>query len=239
MADQEVIKHTKKVYKIWNSSEHSFWFKVKEFVVEILIIVFAVTLSIYLHSKSEYQHDQEEVKRFLIGLKSDLQSDVKEMKNDIESYKNQSLAFSYLSSLKKNEQVNLDSLNFYKEWIFNKTWLLPNNGRYEGFKSSGNIDKIENIYLRDKILDLYQEDLPTLLIATSEYVELKNELFNFLNHNRKRVTDSTTNINDVFKLDVFYNYSKNLREIDQIENRYNVCIEEMNELIREIERVYK
>src|SRR4051812_19152197 len=47
MAELEVVKHTKKVYKIWNSKEHSFWHKAKEFLIEIFIIVFAVSLSIW------------------------------------------------------------------------------------------------------------------------------------------------------------------------------------------------
>jgi hypothetical protein len=65
MAEQEIIKHTKKVYKIWNSKEHSRWQKIKEFFIEILIIVFAVTISIWLHNWSEHRNQQEDVKVFL------------------------------------------------------------------------------------------------------------------------------------------------------------------------------
>ena len=71
MAEQEVIKHTKKVYKIWGSKEHSFRQKVKEFFVEVFIIVFVITLSIWFHNRSEHSKEQEEVKHFLLGLKSD------------------------------------------------------------------------------------------------------------------------------------------------------------------------
>ena len=46
MAEQEVIKHTKQVYKIWTSKTHSFWHKLKEFAIEIVIIVFAVGMTV-------------------------------------------------------------------------------------------------------------------------------------------------------------------------------------------------
>ena len=78
MAEQEIVKHTKKVYKIWNSKEHGFWFKLKEFLIEISIIVFAVSLSIWLHERSEHATQQQEVKEFLTGLRQDLLSDIME-----------------------------------------------------------------------------------------------------------------------------------------------------------------
>jgi len=45
---EEVAKHTEKIYKTIKSREHSLAEKFKEIVIEILIIVFAVTLSIWL-----------------------------------------------------------------------------------------------------------------------------------------------------------------------------------------------
>jgi len=39
MAEQEVIKHTKKIVETVKSNKHSFWDKVKEFITEIFIIV--------------------------------------------------------------------------------------------------------------------------------------------------------------------------------------------------------
>jgi hypothetical protein len=48
-----------------------------------MIIIFAVTISIWFHNLSEHKHQQEEVKQFLEGLKSDLTRDIKEMKKVI------------------------------------------------------------------------------------------------------------------------------------------------------------
>jgi hypothetical protein len=42
----EVLKHTEKIYKTAKSAQHSFGEKIREIIIEIFIIVFAVTLSI-------------------------------------------------------------------------------------------------------------------------------------------------------------------------------------------------
>src|ERR1700712_366237 len=134
MADQEVVKHTKVVYKIWNSKEHSLMHKIKEFVVEIVIIVFAVSLSIWLHDRSEHAHQQKEVKEFLLGLKNDLGNDIKEMLEDKKGYQKSKEAFKYIASVKMNETLNKDSIIKHYRWLFNNTGLVSNNGRFEGFK---------------------------------------------------------------------------------------------------------
>ena len=79
---EEVQKHTQKIYKAVKNTEHTLGDKVKEIIIEIFIIVFAVTLSIGLHGWSEHRHQQEEVSVFLVNLKNDLQNDIKNI--DIE-----------------------------------------------------------------------------------------------------------------------------------------------------------
>jgi|SRR5215204_4153433 len=81
MAEQEVIKHTKKVVGLW-ATNNPFWHKVGEFFLEILIIVFAITVSIYFHDRSELKHQRHQTKEFLLGLKQDLKTDIEEMNQD-------------------------------------------------------------------------------------------------------------------------------------------------------------
>jgi len=162
MADQEVIKHTKKVYKIWNSKEHNFLHKLKEFVLEIFIIVFAVSLSIWLHSWSEHGHQQKEVKEFLTDLKQDLLQDIQNMTEQENATKN---AISNFDTLRKLTSSQIDSLENLKATI--KLELFPtnrktNSGNYEGFKSSGNIGFIETKKLKSQILNYYQQDILAL-----------------------------------------------------------------------------
>lgn len=238
MAEQEVVKHTKKVYKIWSSKEHGLWHKVKEFLIEIIIIVFAVTLSIWLHDKSEHTHQQKEVKEFLTGLREDLLSDIKEMKDDKTSYLKQGHIFSYITSIKLNQTLVSDSLAKYRSWLFNTTRLDQNNGRFEGFKSSGKIGNIEDKVIQDDIMDLYQEDIPSLLTSADAYIRWKNQLFDFGIKNRKRITDSTSNLTTILLTDEAQNLCGYLANPSQILERYDTCIVKMRKIVNEIESNY-
>jgi Family of unknown function (DUF6090) len=238
MAEQEVIKHTKKVYKIWRSKEHSFWSKTKEFLVEIFIIVFAITLSIWFHNWSEHRHEQAEVKKFLIGLREDLRNDIAEMTADSKSYQIQSNAFKYIISIKLRDTLRFDSLSKYSTFLFNTTGLVPNSGRFEGFKSSGKMAKIENDSLQNEIMDLYQENIPSLLNATNSYIERKKQFFNYVQVNRKRITDSTSNFLTILAKDEAQNICSGLTFTDEIIQRYNNCIIKMQSINRIIEAEY-
>lgn len=238
MAEQEIIKHTKKSFKIWNDSEFGFWHKLKEFLIEIFIIVFAVTLSIWLHSWSEHSHQQEEVKVFLLGLRSDLNNDIKEMSGDMESYRRQGRAFNYITSIKMNEHLVRDSMMAYQNEFFSTTWLVPNTGRFEGFKSSGKIGNIEDYTLQNDIMDLYQEDIPSLLNSTNTYVESKKQFFNYISQNLKRVTDSTSNLPVVLARDEARNICSQLAGVGQILERYKGCIDKMQQIVAQIEVNY-
>ena len=193
MAEDEVIKHTRKIYKTWFSKEHSFWHKLSDFLVEIIIIVFAVSISIWFHNRSEHAHEQAEVKAFLLGLKSDLLSDIKEMQNDKESYRDQAKIFNYITSLKINEPPNKDTIKKYLHELFVTTALNPNDGRFEGFKSAGKIGTIENKELQNDIMDLYQENIPALQASSSGYNSWKINFITYVIQNQKRLTDSTNN----------------------------------------------
>jgi hypothetical protein len=241
MADQEVIKHTKKVYKIWNSKEHKLLHKIKELFIEILIIVFAITLSIWLHDKSVHSHQQKEVKEFLVGLKEDLLSDAKEMENDKDAYLNQGRAFKYISSVKLNHTPQIDSLRKYqvRASIFSVTQLQQNNGRFEGFKSSGKIGTIEDKKLQNNIMDLYQENIPLLLFSTNAYLVRKRLLVEFYLKNYKRLTDSTNNIAAVLSTEEAQTISILLANTNEIINRYNTCIGNIKTIILQIEAKYK
>lgn len=238
MAEQEVVKHTEKVYKIWSKKEHSFWYKAKEFLIEILIIIFAVSVSIWFHERSEHNHQQKDVKTFLLGLKGDLVNDVNEMKSDKESFEFSSKAFSYIRSVKINEQINEDSLRKHASWLFNLTRLLSNSGRYEGFKASGKIGDIEDISLQNSIIDLYEEDVPNLLLSSDNYNTRKLRLLDIFVRDAKRITDSTSDIIKVLKSNEVFNLASGLISISEIQNRYDTCIQRSTRIVAEIDKLY-
>src|SRR5215510_6076390 len=102
MAEQEVIKHTKKIFGVWKTNS-PLWHKISELLLEIFIIVFAVTVSIYFHDRSELRHQRHETKEFLLGLKQDLTTDIEEMNQDKSSFLQSKKAFNYIITRKLNE----------------------------------------------------------------------------------------------------------------------------------------
>ena len=237
MAEQEVIKHTKKVFGLWKSENH-FLHKVGEFLIEIFIIVFAITLSIYFHDRSVLRHQRHETKEFLLGLRQDLETDIIEMNQDKNSFEQSGRAFSYITSRKMNGALSPDTIRRYNNWLFNLTGLIPNIGRFEGFKSSGKMGTIENKELQNNILDLYQENIPNLISSTNYYSLKKQKLFDYMAATRKRITDSTTNQLEVLASDQAYNICITLTFVTEIMDRYNICIDKMKAIISGINKEY-
>ena len=237
MAEQEVIKHTKKVFGIW-ATKNPTWHKIGEFLLEIFIIVFAITLSIYFHDRSELKHQRHETKEFLLGLKQDLKTDIEEMNQDKASFRLSQRAFKYIVGRKLNESLSADTIQKYTGWIFNTTGLVPNSGRFEGFKSAGKMGTMENKELQNNIMDLYQENIPNLLLSTNFYTSKKQNLFDYVAMNRKRTSDSTTNLIKVLETDPAYNFCSTLTFTEEIIARYDTCINKMNIIIRDIDKAY-
>ena len=237
MAEQEVIKHTKKIFGIW-TTKSSFWHKISELLLELFIIIFAITVSIYFHDRSVLNHQRHETKEFLLGLKQDLTTDIVEMNQDKNSFGQSQKAFSYLTSRKPGEAVSADTINKYYQWIFNTTGLVPNSGRFEGFKSSGKIGTIENKELQNNIMDLYQENIPNLINSTNFYTSKKLGLFEYVNMNRERLTDTTNNLASVLSSETAYNICVSLGFVQEILVRYDTCINKMTLIISDIDKQY-
>lgn len=233
MAEQEVIKHTKNVFKIWGTDK-SFWHKLGDFFLEIIIIVFAVSLSIYLHDLSEKKHKNQEAKEFLLGLREDLKMDIVEMNEDKKAFTLSRKAAEYFTKLKINETLHPDSVKLHFNWLVNTTALVPNNSRFEGFRSAGKIGTIHNIELQNNIMELYQENIPNLLASSNLYNLKKIGLNDFIIHNRKRITDSSDNLEKILKSDVVYYTCRNIVFVGEILARYDSCIATMKAINNEI-----
>ena len=160
--EEEVSKHIKNIYRSAKDPKHSFSEKLKEVLIEVFIIVFAVTLSIWLHSWSEHRHEQQVAREFLKGLKSDLAQDIKMIEKNKSTASRLAANYDTLLTLTRDQSASAheDSLMYHFEAELVMT--RPNVGRYEGFKSSGKMETIENDSLKQKILVFYQQSMPNL-----------------------------------------------------------------------------
>ncbi len=87
-------------------------------------------------------------------------------------------------------------------------------------------------------MDLYQENIPSLLASSRGYISIKTNFLYYLIQNQKRLTDSTTNFMEILKNDEVYDFSRVLRSPTEVLNRYDLCIQLMQKIIGEIDKEY-
>ena len=237
MAELEVIKHTEKIFKTLENKNLSFGQKLKDLVLEVLIIVFAVSLSIWFSNWSEHKKEQKTTKTFLSGLKGDIQADIIETEDILKTYKEFNLLYTYLSGLDRKKTPDKDSLKKAFTYIRSNTFLRAHKSRFNGFLSAGRIMTIENDSLTQNILNYYQEVLPSL--QTSEDI--------WLNQNRLLITYLTDNVkdfeNDMDKFQVITTpkgkyLTKSLIPWPQLLDRYKLISSEGNKIILTINKLY-
>jgi hypothetical protein len=160
---EEVTKHGKKIYRTIKSPSHSTAEKIKDIIIEIAIIVFAVTLSIWLHGRTEHRHEQVEVSTFLKGLKADLQQDIVLLERNRDVAIRLDSSYRFLLAIASQKVAAPADSNIYRNLYFDLRVTRPSIGRYEGFKSSGKIGLIEDDSLKQNILAFYQQTIPGLV----------------------------------------------------------------------------
>lgn len=158
----EILKHTKKIYETSKNAKHSFGEKAKEIIIEILIIVFAVSLSIWFHNWSEHRHQQTETTEFLEDLKVDLKNDIADLEEQNSKLITYAEKWNVFSGLTKRGIDSLVQLKEENRFYFNLNPVskVRNTGNYEGFRSSGKIGQIEDRQLKKRILNYYQKHVP-------------------------------------------------------------------------------
>jgi hypothetical protein len=166
MAELEVAKHGKNVIHLMTKKEHKLAHKIREVAIEIAIIVFAVSMSIWLHGLSEHHHKQQEVRSFLLGLKGDLREDIGNLTNIQGGYRTFDENYAYLASLEAGKEPDWKKFNTAYEYMDANWFFIPTRSRFEGFLMSGKLTNIEDEQLLTSILMLYQTLLPQ--IQTSE-----------------------------------------------------------------------
>jgi hypothetical protein len=237
--EHEILGHSRKIVKLSRLKGMPIWHKLREISIEIVIIVFAVSLAGYLERVREHEHEQAEVKEFLLGLHTDFRKDLVEMNNDITQFKKSSYFMKMVSEMPPGQQLPKDTLRKYTNVIFSQVKLVPNSGLYDGFKASGKLGNIENHKLLTTILDVYQEDIPILLEATDYQHSYKNQLLNYIVGNAKydasnKPVLSPLLTNDYAKLMCLAIYSSD----EQIVSLYETLQAKTNLVIELIDKEY-
>jgi hypothetical protein len=235
---EEITKHFLKISRTMGNPANSFPKKLKEIALEIFIIVFAVTLAQFLERQREENARQKEVKEFLLGLKNDMISDVDQAKSDIQGFNHFKKVYSYLSNVKINKKPNADSpINNVKE-INNNTSLIPSTSRFEGFKSSGKLEEIEDKPLLQNILNFYEQAIPLLHASETGWLNFQHNLSDFFIENKIEYDDGNNNYYALITTPKAKNLCKMLIPWPEIYERHDKLITLGNTIIKEINEDY-
>lgn len=237
MADQEIAKHTKKMWSLMTTSEHGAWHKAREMVLEIVIIVFAVSLSIWFHSLGEHRHEQAQVQTFLLGLKRDIQADVVQVGEIVAYHHNADRRFAYLASLDPNAAPEREKFDAAYDQLAVNNFLIPRVGRYEGFKSSGKLPNIENAALLEKITTLYDYDIPKANVSSDKWRSLQARLLAYADE-RLGEEDSPTQRYRMITSPKGKRLSERMVTSRQLYERFGLISEDGKAIIRGIDQMY-
>ena len=158
------------------NSPISLWGKIQKMLREVLIIVFGVTVSIWFANWNDKRKELAEVKEFLADIKQDLTQDTAYIRLRIDRIKPYIKDYDYALSLTSQQ---LDSLKRVKTNVNLKFDLTPtqlNEGNYQGFKSSGKIGFIDDKNLKKKILEYYEQVIPSLKDIEKEHLDRQKVL---------------------------------------------------------------
>ncbi|MTW13899.1 hypothetical protein GM658_25115 [Pseudoduganella eburnea] len=238
MAELEVAKHGKNVINMAVSKEHRLVHKLKEIALEIAIIVFAVSVSIWFHSMSEHRHEQQQVKEFLVGLKTDLARDAGQLDEIAKSYHARDKTYEYLAALDPKAEPEGEKFDQAFAFADSNWFFVPVTSRFEGFKSGGKLTNIEDEELLNDILTLYQLTHQDIRNSESGWRTNQNKLRDYLDvaleqgDSREQRYHALTTPNGkrrLRKMIAFY----------QLYDRYAAAAELSRKIIQRIDVLYK
>jgi len=236
MAELEVAKHGKNVVHLMAKKEHGLAHRVREIAVEIAIIVFAVSMSIWLHGLSEHHHQQQEVKTFLLGLKTDLQADVRQLTETIEEYRGFDANFAYLSGLDPDKKPDWETFKTAYAKSDANWYFIPARSRYDGFAMSGRLTNIENEKLLTAILYLYQSQLPQVQTSEGGWANRQRRLREYREDALEGDDDAS-----LFRVATTPKGKRLLRQMiasPQVYQRYQGYIDQSRQIIKMIDEAY-
>jgi hypothetical protein len=237
MAEDEIRKHGKAVYRTLSDRNKNWRHKLTDILVEIIIIVFAVSISIWFHNWSDERKDRRMENEFLKGLRTDLQSDLKEMAGDTAAYHVILNGMLYFRRVGAGQSLNQDSLKNYSWIFFASVRKQARTNRFEALKSSGKLDIIENKELLANIISLYQEINPTIAGSDREFTNYNNNKIGALidSYAKLDTANNITNWLQIFRSSPFRMALFRDNSIREIIKAYESGINKCNEIIQQID----
>jgi hypothetical protein len=177
MSEEKIIKHAGNAVHIVKDKKRTWQSKLKELAEEIAIIVFAVSITLAFHNWNDWRNERKMEKQFLEGISNDLKIEAKAI-GDVSGL-NRTVAY-YDKAWQQMSSGKIDALyldtNSYQ--LANTSFLTFDNGRFEGFKSSGYLRLIENKTLLKHLTYLYTNEIPFEISADEMFYSERRAGYN-------------------------------------------------------------
>lgn len=235
------IEHHKPVHT-HNALEKKkgFWVILKELFIDMIPVVIGILIALSFNSIKESWKEKKEETYYLNRIKNDLEQDLKELKEDIESYEIRRYSIKYLQAYDLNENKYPDSALIYLSTLFGTTAPNVSNAAYVTLQSSGKFDIIQNKQITENLVTLYSDIVKSLTNTTTSFSEFKQRYFNDVIHTEFDLTQlkngktlkeilSNLKIKNAFKILWF----------DEVIGRYKKAIKKHEEIINDISEELK
>jgi hypothetical protein len=227
-----------KASEIWSNPTVSLLKKVKKITFEMSVIIGSILLAQYIERLREQRHDEREAKEFLLGLKEDISEDIVEINDVVESFGEYKALYSFLGNYNPAKVPNKDSINDIIMLMRSNAFLRPNTSRFEGFKTSGKLDQIENKEILNDILAFYQDAIPKLQSSTTGWVNYHSKLNDYMLDNLVEYPNGRSNFEQIIVAPKAKNLCKRLVPWGQLFERHNHVKDKGNLIIVKIAKEY-
>ncbi|WP_143305230.1 hypothetical protein [Chitinophaga vietnamensis] len=160
MSEEKIIKHTGNAAKVLLRKNTPWKKKLEELFFEILIIVIAVSITLWFHNWNEHLHEKKLAKDFLTGISEDLKITATTIdKGNIHFQQTLDYYDTLWTQIVEN-RLNPAFADSASGNLVNMASFVFDGSRFESFKSSGNLRLIEDKTLLQHITKMYTVALP-------------------------------------------------------------------------------
>lgn len=160
MSEEKIIKHTGNAARALMKKNTPWKKKLQEFFFEILIIVIAVSITLWVHNWNEHLHEKKLAKDFLAGIKADLTTTVATIDSNRVHYQHTLDYYDTVWAQIMDNRVDKAFADNGSGNLTNMVGFAFDGSRFESFKSSGNLRLIENKALLQHITQMFTVALP-------------------------------------------------------------------------------
>ena len=160
MSEEKIIKHTHKAVHIVEDRSKPWRHKVKELLEEIIIIIVAVSITLAFHNWNDWRSERKIEKEFLAGTSEDLKKSAQLLEAGVGELNEGAKYYDNVWQQIKTNKIDAAYIDSNSYQLINTSYFVFDNGRFEGFKSSGYLRLIENQALLKDITTLFTLSIP-------------------------------------------------------------------------------